>query len=167
MFTIQNVTINPIQGWTPKVSLTSSDFDLANIIQGVSPRIFNLQTISRSRCSLAIAAPFGGGCVTPPPCPAVPPAGSDVWVRGQPAHAPQEGQGEGKLDGVAMLVTDPPRGYSTTRQNPHICNHPLYIAFTFKLFMRFKTPVWFKCCNIAKTELESLIECSVAQCKMS
>ena len=36
----------------------------------------------------------------------------------------------GKLDGVAMLVTDPPRGYSTTRQNPHIYNHPLYIVVT-------------------------------------
>ena len=34
----------------------------------------------------------------------------------------------GKLDGVATLVTDLARGYSTTKQNPHICNQPLYGA---------------------------------------
>ena len=35
-----------------------------------------------------------------------------------------------KLDGVAPLVIDPPRGYSTTRQNQHICNHSLIVAIT-------------------------------------
>ena len=34
----------------------------------------------------------------------------------------------GKLDGVAILVTDLARGYSTTKQNPHMCNQPLYGA---------------------------------------
>ena len=38
--------------------------------------------------------------------------------------------GGGKLDGVATLVTDLARGYSTTKQNPHICNQPLYGAIT-------------------------------------
>ena len=34
----------------------------------------------------------------------------------------------GKLDGVATLVTDLARGYSTTKQTPHMCNQPLYDA---------------------------------------
>ena len=34
----------------------------------------------------------------------------------------------GKLDGVATLVTDLARGYSTTKQNPHMCHKPLYGA---------------------------------------
>jgi hypothetical protein len=36
----------------------------------------------------------------------------------------------GKLDGVATLVTDLARGYSTTKQNPHMCNQALYGAIT-------------------------------------
>ena len=32
------------------------------------------------------------------------------------------------LDGVATLVTDLTPGYSTAKQNPHICNHPLMAA---------------------------------------
>ena len=34
----------------------------------------------------------------------------------------------GKLDGVATRVTDLARGYSTAKQNPHMCNQPLYGA---------------------------------------
>ena len=38
-----------------------------------------------------------------------------------------------KLDGVAPLEADPPHAISTTRQNPPICNLPLYIAKTSEL----------------------------------
>ena len=48
---------------------------------------------------------------------------------GKSAKTYTTGEG-GKLDGVATLVTDPPRGYSTTKQNSHICNQPLYSAIT-------------------------------------
>ena len=36
-----------------------------------------------------------------------------------------------KLDGVALLIIDPTRANSTIRQNPPICNIPLYIALIF------------------------------------
>ena len=52
------------------------------------------------------------------------------WFWGKSAKTYTTGGG-GKLDGVATLVTDPPRGYSTTKQNPHICNQPLYGAITW------------------------------------
>ena len=45
-------------------------------------------------------------------------------MKNQPCHKLQEG--EENLDGVATLVTDLAPGYSTTKQNPHICNQPLY-----------------------------------------
>ena len=46
---------------------------------------------------------------------------------GKSAKTYTTGEGE-KLDGVATLVTDLARGYSTTKQNPHMCNQPLYGA---------------------------------------
>ena len=49
-------------------------------------------------------------------------------MKNQPCHKLQEG--EENLDGVATLVTDLAPGYSTTKQNPHICNQPLYGAIT-------------------------------------
>ena len=94
-------------------------------------------------CSATTAS--GGRYVTVPCCLAALPPGPDVGVRGQPGHAPQEGRGEGgKLDGVATFVTDPPHGYSTTRQNPHIGNHPLYIVVTIELILQLKKTVGFK-----------------------
>ena len=35
-----------------------------------------------------------------------------------------------KLDRLAPLVEDPPRWNFTTKQNPPICNSPLYIVVT-------------------------------------
>ena len=42
-----------------------------------------------------------------------------------------------KLKGVAPLLTDPPRWSSTDRQNPPICNPPLYIAIPFEPIIQF------------------------------
>ena len=56
------------------------------------------------------------------------------FVKNQPCHRLQEG--EENLDGVATLVTDLASGYSTTKQNPHICNQPLYGAITRRLEWR-------------------------------
>ena len=47
-----------------------------------------------------------------------------------------------ELDGVAMLIADPPRWNSTTRQNHPIWNQPLYIAVAIE------TNMWFKQCGI-------------------
>ena len=46
---------------------------------------------------------------------------------GKSAKTYTTGEG-GKLDGVATLVTDLARSYSTTKQNPHMCNQTLYVA---------------------------------------
>ena len=43
-----------------------------------------------------------------------------------------------ELNRVAPLVTDPPRANSPTRQNPPICNPPLYIATTSEQNMEFQ-----------------------------
>ena len=43
-----------------------------------------------------------------------------------------------ELNKVAPLVTDPPRANSPTRQNPPICNPPLYIATTSEQNMQFQ-----------------------------
>ena len=42
-----------------------------------------------------------------------------------------------KLDWVTPLVAEPRRWNSTTRQNPPICNQPVYIAVTLKLIVIF------------------------------
>ena len=52
------------------------------------------------------------------------------WSWGKSAKKYTTGEGV-KLDGVATWVTDPPRGHSNTKQNPHICNQPLYGAITW------------------------------------
>ena len=46
------------------------------------------------------------------------------------------GKKQENLDGVATLVTDLAPGYSTTKQNPHICNQPLYGAITRRVEWR-------------------------------
>ena len=43
-----------------------------------------------------------------------------------------------ELNRAAPLVTDPPRANSPTRQNPPICNPPLYIATTSEQNMQFQ-----------------------------
>ena len=52
-----------------------------------------------------------------------------------PAREREEKSAELRLRAVKRLwpplVTDLPRGYSNTRENPHICNHPLYIPITW------------------------------------
>ena len=56
------------------------------------------------------------------------------FEKNQPCHTLQER--EVNLDGVATLVTDLAPGYSTTKQNPHICNQPLYGAITRRVEWR-------------------------------
>ena len=44
---------------------------------------------------------------------------------------------QSKLDGEALLVTDPPCANSITRQNPRIYNSPLFIVIFFEPIMPF------------------------------